>query len=145
MSESGSSELFEVLIVDDDKVVALLHKNSLRSSQVKQSPVLFYDGRQALEYITTNDACGKNFLIFLDLNMPVIDGWKFLKKLKKKPPQANVYVIVVTSSINPRDQVKAQTYKHVIHFCRKPLSAACVLKIKNLEPVRPFFPTQKVK
>ena len=145
MSRSGSSELLEVLIVDDDKVVALLHKNSLRSSQVEKIPVVCNNGRKALEYITNNDGTDKSFLILLDLNMPVLDGWKFLKKLKKNPPQAKVFVVVVTSSINQKDYLKAQTYEQVIHFCRKPLSAECVLKIENLEPVRHFFKSQKQK
>ncbi len=142
MSKSGNSELFEVLIVDDDRVVALLHKNSLRSSQVEQVPVVCDNGRKALEYISENDDVHKHFLILLDLNMPVLDGWKFLKKLKKNPPQAKIYVIVVTSSINKKDHLKAQTYEPVIHFCRKPLSADCVVKIQNLEPLKKFFFTK---
>ena len=143
MSKSGSSELFEVLVVDDDKVVALLHKNSLRTSRVEYVPVICDNGRKALEYISKNDGIDKHFLVLLDLNMPVLDGWKFLKKLKNNPPKANVYVIVVTSSINQKDYLKAQTYESVIDFCRKPLSAECLLKIHDLEPIRQFFTTQE--
>lgn len=143
MSGSASSELCEVLIVDDDKVVALLHKNSLRSSQIEPAPVICDNGRKALEYIAAHDGTDKKFLILLDLNMPVLDGWKFLKKLNKNPPQAKVFIIIVTSSINQKDHLKAQTYGQVIHFCRKPLSAGCILKIKDLEQVRHFFLDQK--
>ena len=145
MLKSGSSELLEVLIVDDDRVVALLHKNSLRSSQVEQVPVVCDNGRTALEYISLNDDVNKRFLILLDLNMPVLDGWKFLKKLNKNPPKARIYVIVVTSSINKKDHLKAQTYEQVIHFCRKPLSADCVVKIQNLEPLKKFFFTKDME
>lgn len=139
MSGPGSAGNFEVLIVDDDKVVALLHKNSLRSSHVDQSPVLCSNGKEALEYIQKNDSPQMHFLILLDLNMPVLDGWKFLKKLRKQPPQGQVYVVVVTSSVNQQDYLKAQKYDHVLHYCRKPLNPECFLKIKNLEPVRQFF------
>ncbi len=137
--ESNNEEQLEVLIVDDDKVVMLLHKNCLRSSHIEQAPILCSNGREALDYIQKNDGSNKNFLILLDLNMPVLDGWKFLKKLKKNSPQAQVNIIVVTSSINHQDYVKAQTYDQVIQFCSKPLSAECILKIKNLEPLRQFF------
>ena len=139
MSKSGNAGQFEVLIVDDDKVVALLHKNSLRSVNIEKSPVLCKNGREALDYLQKNDRPDKHFLVLLDLNMPVLDGWKFLKGLKSCPPKARVYVIVVTSSINQQDCLKAQTFEQVIHFCRKPLSTECLLKIKKLEPVRQFF------
>lgn len=139
MSKSGNEGSLEVLVVDDDKVVTLLHKNSLKSSRIVHPPVLCYNGKEALDYLQKNDSPDKHFLILLDLNMPVIDGWKFLKKLKKKPPQGHVYVVVVTSSINQQDFIKAQTYEQVIHYCRKPLSSECILKIKKLEPVRQFF------
>ncbi|WP_051286466.1 response regulator [Salinimicrobium terrae] len=139
MLKSGNAGRLEVLVVDDDKVVTLLHKNSLKSSNIDHSPVLCYNGKEALEYLQQNDRSDKHFLILLDLNMPVLDGWKFLKELRKNPPKARVYVIVVTSSINHQDYVKAQTYDQVIQFCRKPLSAECILNIKKLEPVRQFF------
>ena len=139
MSKSNSAGPFEVLVVDDDKVVALLHKNSLRSSNIDQPPVLCNNGKEALDHIKQNDGEDKHFLVLLDLNMPVLDGWKFLKKLRKDPPLGKIYVVVVTSSINQKDYLKAQTYEQVIHFCRKPLSPECFVKIKKLEPLKTFF------
>lgn len=139
MLKSGNAGRLEVLVVDDDKVVTLLHKNSLKSSHIQYPPVLCYNGKEALDYLQKNDRPDKHFLILLDLNMPVVDGWKFLNRLKQDPPQAQVYVVIVTSSINQQDFLKAQTYDRVIQFCRKPLSAECILQIKKLEPVRQFF------
>lgn len=129
--------------MDDDKVVSLLHKNQLRCSNVDTSPVICSNGREALDYLLQTDKHGKKFLVLLDLNMPVVDGWKFLKKLKKNPTLAQVFVVVVTSSINKKDFLKANTYNNVIHYCPKPLSAVCVDTIKNLEPVRSFFNKQE--
>lgn len=137
--KSISSTPLEILVVDDDKVVALLHKNQLRCSKIQPTPKICSNGREALDYLSKNDSPAKNFLILLDLNMPVVDGWNFLKKLKKDPPLAQVHVVIVTSSINNKDYLKAQTYQSVIHFCRKPLSAKCVNIIKNLKQMRPFF------
>lgn len=135
----NSTPPLEILVVDDDKVVALLHKNQLRCSKVEPAPVICSNGREALDYLLKNDKTGKNFLILLDLNMPIVDGWKFLKKLRKDPPLGQIYVVIVTSSINNKDYLKAQTYNSVIHFCRKPLSAKCVKIIKNLKQLRPHF------
>src|SRR6056297_3204912 len=106
MLKSGNAGHLEVLVVDDDKVVTLLHKNSLKSSKIVHPPVLCYNGKEALEYLQKNDRPEKHFLILLDLNMPVLDGWKFLNRIKKNPPNAHVYVVVVTSSINQQDFLK---------------------------------------
>ncbi|UZH54584.1 response regulator [Salinimicrobium tongyeongense] len=139
MLKPDNAGCLEILVVDDDKVVTLLHKNSLKSARIEPSPVLCYNGREALDYLRKNDRPNKHFLLLLDLNMPVLDGWKVLKQLKKNPMQAEVFVVVVTSSINHQDFARAQKYQHVIHYCRKPLTVACTLKIKNLEALRKFF------
>lgn len=130
--------------MDDDKIVALLHKTQLRASKIETAPVICINGKEALEHLGKNDCSTKTFLVLLDLNMPVLDGWKFLKKLRKSPFTANVFVVIVTSSINKKDLLKAQNYTSVIHFCRKPLSTACVDNIKNLEPLREFFAEEKI-
>lgn len=145
MSRSDSSEVFEVLIVDDDKIVALLHKNSLKSSLLATSPVMCENGKEALDHLFKNDAPNRNFLVLLDLNMPVLDGWEFLKKLKKHTLQAKVHVIVVTSSLNTKDRIKAGSYERVIHFCRKPLSVECIQNIRELQPLRKFFLSSREK
>lgn len=139
----NSATPLEILVVDDDKVVALLHKNQLRCSKVEPSPVICSNGREALDYLLKNDFPGKNFLILLDLNMPLVNGWKFLNKLKKDPPQAKIYVVIVTSSINQKDYLKAKTYEQVIHYCHKPLSPTCLSNIKNSEALQHFFAAEK--
>ena len=132
----------EILVVDDDKVVTLLHKNLLRNSGFCRPPVIFENGEQALHYILENDLSQKKFLVFLDLNMPVLDGWKFLKKIKKLELKSQVNVVIVTSSINQKDYLKAQKYESVLYYCRKPMRLECVDKIINLEPLKPFFAGQ---
>jgi CheY-like chemotaxis protein len=139
MLNPDNSARLEILVVDDDKVVTLLHKSCLKSSRIEHTPILCYNGKEALDYLRKHDKPGKHFLILLDLNMPVLDGWKVLKRLKKDPMQAQVFVVVVTSSINHQDAVKAKKFEQVIHFYRKPLTVACAQKIKNLEPLRKFF------
>lgn len=135
----NSSVALDILIVDDDKVVTLLHKNLLRNSSLNWPPVIFENGLEALTYIQENDYSQKHFLVFLDLNMPVLDGWKFLKKIKKLELLSQVYVVIVTSSINQKDHLKAQKYDSVYYYCQKPLRLECIEKITNLEPLKPFF------
>lgn len=130
----------EILVVDDDKVVGLLHKTQLRLHGINWPPVLCENGLQALEYILKRRTPGKVFLVFLDLNMPVLNGWEFLKNRKKQAPEVKIFVVIVTSSINQKDHLKAEKYAEVISFCRKPLDSPCLEKILGLEELRPYLP-----
>lgn len=139
MLKSGSSQALEILVVDDDRIVSLLHKNQLRASGIDQPPVLCSDGKEALEYLIKNDQEDKNFLILLDLNMPVMNGWKFLKNLRKQKFKASVNIVVVTSSIFSKDESKALRHEEVVGFFKKPLCAEQITIIKEVEQLKPFF------
>ncbi|MDX1601737.1 MAG: response regulator [Salinimicrobium sediminis] len=139
MFVSNDAQSLEILVVDDDKVVTLLHKNLLRNSGLNWPPVICENGLEAFKYIEKNDGDRKHFLIFLDLNMPVLNGWKFLKKLKKLELLSHVNVVIVTSSINQKDYLKAQKYESVLYYCKKPMRLECVEKIMDHEVLKPFF------
>jgi CheY-like chemotaxis protein len=62
--------------------------------------------------------------IFLDINMPLMDGWGFLQGFEKLNLPFDYKVIVLTASVNPADKGKAETYKNVVGFFSKPLSSA---------------------
>ena len=136
MSVSPNASAFQILIVDDDKVVSLLHKNHIRHFNASCSPVSCYNGKEALEYLLEKDKKGNNYLIFLDLNMPVVNGWEFLEQLEKQLLQSNIYIIIVTSSINAKDEARALKFKNVISFCKKPLTEDSIRSIISLEQIQ---------
>lgn len=133
---------FEILVIDDDKVVSLLHKNLLRFDHI-QPAVLFRNGKKALEYLNRKNCAENCFLLLLDLHMPIINGWKFLKQLEKSTFDCTVFVVLVTSSISRKDQIHALEFEHVIDFCEKPLLKEHIAKIQALEEVKYFFKQKK--
>ena len=72
-----------------------------------------------MQYILKNT--DKNFLVFLDLNMPVMSGWEFLKALEGKKAELNIEIHILTSSIDPGDQEHAAKFPLVSSFLVKPL------------------------
>lgn len=142
-SKPGSLQNLEVLVVDDDKIARLLHQHHLRTASMSNAPVSCAHGKEALDYLLKNDVPNKHFLVLLDLNMPVVNGWEFLDFLEKTNLTARVLVVIITSSINNRDREKAQKYKSVIHFCSKPLDTMRLQKIKSLEVLKPYFDASK--
>jgi two-component SAPR family response regulator len=111
----------EILVIDDDPGVIFLHKIIIRESGLCKEPKSFEEAKEALEFILSDVENKMNFLIFLDINMPYMNGWDFLEKLSPNVKQENVKVIMVTSSLSYADREKAKSFKLVYDFLEKPL------------------------
>ena len=131
----------EILVVDDDRIITLLHKGILRHNSNNKKIEVFENGGTAMKYLLRNRGSGKNFLVLLDLNMPIMDGWQFLERLQQCSIP-NVHVAVVTSSILDEDQKKAFGYQKVVGYQQKPLTKGKFQSITAHEKVRTFFMNQ---
>lgn len=129
----------KVLIVDDDDVVIFLHQTILDMCGLSSDPITAINGKEALEYITRNQNNNFQYLIFLDINMPVMNGWELLDEIKRNLFSEEVFVVVVTSSIYPKDKEKSIKYRNVIDFLEKPLSIEDCERIKFLQKVSAYF------
>tara|TARA_R110002050_G_scaffold173352_1_gene305516 strand:- start:33521 stop:33931 length:411 start_codon:yes stop_codon:yes gene_type:complete len=126
-----------VCIIDDDPIFVygtkvLLNYNSSFCSSV----IVHEDGMEALENLTAMVKGGEQLpdLIFLDLNMPIMDGWEFLDEFVKLPIKRKPRVYIVSSSIDKQDIEKANTYDIVKDFIVKPLSESILLDLfKTIE------------
>ncbi|MBC7743889.1 MAG: response regulator [Flavobacterium sp.] len=109
----------KVLIVDDDDIIVFLHTLIVKDSGLCSLPLPFKNGQTAYNFILEQD--NKNqYLIFLDLNMPVMDGWQFLDLIENS--SLHISVIIVSASIDPEDLKKARGYSKVTQFVEKPLN-----------------------
>jgi response regulator of citrate/malate metabolism len=111
----------DVVIIDDDAVVLFLHKILVQRSTLSSALYCFDNGLDAFSHLC-NRKSHEHLLVLLDINMPHMSGWDFLDKLSCEECIENVWVVMVTSSINHTDRKKAEQYPNVIDYLEKPLS-----------------------
>ena len=121
----------KILIVEDSPIVTLLHKELLQRSGIAQNPIICYNGKHALDYIKSNYDENNQFLVLLDILMPVIDGWSFIKMCEKENLD-KVKIAIVTSCSLKNHEFQINDHKNIIGMYNKPLSIERLEEIKFL-------------
>lgn len=129
----------KVLITDDDDSVLFLHEIIVTESNFAKDPVTFLNGKETLEHILQNTENNDPYLVLLDINMPVMDGWEFLEALNEHDLPVPVYVVIVTSSVDAADRKKAGTFPQVIDYIEKPVNKNALERVKNLRELEGYF------
>ncbi|MBC8053497.1 MAG: response regulator [Sphingobacteriaceae bacterium] len=117
-----------ILLVDDDISTNFLHKKILQKAEVAEEILVALNGKEAIDYLAGNyeKSAGENpqpDLILLDINMPLMDGWEFLNEYKNLEMKKDAIIIVMlTTSLNPDDRLRAETIPEISGFQSKPLS-----------------------
>ena len=115
-----------VLLIDDSYIDNLINRKILDNSNYAESITVIESPREAYKFIRDSLLEGNDLpeVIFLDLRMPVMNGFEFLKALLElpdlKPGQIKIYVL--TSSLDPKDIRKVKENQFVSKFIGKPLT-----------------------
>ncbi len=114
-----------VLLIDDNDIDNFINERMITTSNFAQAVVVKTTAEAGLDYLKKiSDASLLPEVIFLDLNMPGIDGFGFLVNYENLPDALKKFckVIVLSSSISPEDINRASTNPHVLKYINKPLS-----------------------
>ena len=110
MNENHNPKYVEILLLEDEPSDAYLVKMALREGKVLANLHHVVDGREGLNFLMQNEkypAAPRPDLIFLDLNMPRMNGHEFLAAIKAEPRFKSIPVIVLTTSDVETDIVSA--------------------------------------
>jgi CheY-like chemotaxis protein len=123
-----------VLLIDDDEPTNFLSNMFIEEADCSEHIEIKEGGKEALEYLA-NSKSRDNIvpypeLIFLDINMPAMDGWEFLDRYKAvKSEYHKPIIIMLTTSLNPDDALRAFQIPEISGFENKPLSKEKVVGI----------------
>lgn len=119
-----------ILLVDDNTADNEFHTIAIRKANVCNHVKVVTDGEQALDYLkkSGDPKPSKSFpvpdIIYLDINMPGMDGFEFLEEYKElnREIKSKAVIIMLSVSLNPDDEKKALGFKEVSEFENKPLT-----------------------
>lgn len=122
-----------ILLVDDDDDCNFFHKRLLNKMECVEQIHIVNNGEEALNYLMSNIEKKQSNpdLILLDINMPKVNGWEFLDSFKEldEAEKNKITLIMLTTSLNPDDKLKAKLYKEIRGFYEKYLDQDSMNKI----------------
>ncbi|MEX2597883.1 MAG: response regulator [Salibacteraceae bacterium] len=120
-----------VIIIDDDPIVILIMEKLLKNTGFHPKPISFESGVSALKHLKSIYNNDQHFVIFLDINMPEMNGWQFLEKLASFANLSNTDVAIITSSTDGFDKQQADTFPLVKEYFTKPILKGDITQLQS--------------
>lgn len=127
-----------VLLIDDDEPTNFLNRMVVEETNCAHHVQVIQSGREALDYLSSKGKYANTAnkyptpdLIFLDINMPAMDGWEFLEQYELLPNEqkGRIIMVMLTTSFNPEDELKAKANGYISGFKNKPLTETALNEI----------------
>ena len=123
----------EILLIEDDPITIMVCDRIIKMCLFSDNVESCENGKRAIDYLAGLAEIGKNFpeLIFLDINMPVMNGWDFLEEYEKLDTQLkkSTRIFILSSTVDPEDYQKARDFGNVEDFISKPLNRELLERI----------------
>ncbi|MDJ1468546.1 response regulator [Cytophagaceae bacterium DM2B3-1] len=132
-----------VLLVDDNDTDNFISKRIIEITKFAKRVEVKNSGKSALEFLEREQNNPENLpeIVFLDINMPIVDGFVFLFEFEMFPEalKNKCKIVILSSSDNRRDIEKIVDNEYVIKFVTKPLTESILSEVKALPQVNPIF------
>lgn len=106
-----------IIVIDDNPISLYLTTEIINDSGQDCTIINFADANEALHFLTSN---GDEYIVLLDLNMPLMSGWDFVEACQRN--NLNPEIHILSSSVNPNDSERIKRYDFVKTFLSKPLN-----------------------
>lgn len=112
------------IVVDDSKLDCFIAEKIINNTGKAESVKVFQQANEALAYIGGNTSASGTTVVFVDIQMPVMNGFEFVESFEKlsDDQKQNYHIYMLSSSINENDIARVKGYKSVKQFLNKPLT-----------------------
>jgi CheY-like chemotaxis protein len=100
---SKMDEEVTILLVEDDPGHARLVEKNFRRACIKNKIITFGDGQKIINFLQSGQAGSAPLLVLLDLNLPILDGYRVLEQIKGNDSTRHIPVVVLTTTDDPRE------------------------------------------
>jgi CheY-like chemotaxis protein len=127
-----------ILLIEDNEFTNIFNQKLIKNLDITEHVYVTESGKEALDFLFNKgkfESSGINYptpdIIFLDINMPGMNGWEFIEEFKEKKNGKLISskIVMLTTSPNPDDEQTAKLISEIIAFKRKPLTKAVVNEI----------------
>ena len=126
---------FIICIVDDDEIYQYTITKTIETDKLSRKLLIFSDGEEALDFMIENVGNKKDLpdVIFLDINMPIMDGFQFMEEFIDLAPKVGkkITIYMVSSSVDPVDIERSQKISEISDYIIKPINSSQLKKIIN--------------
>jgi CheY-like chemotaxis protein len=117
-------KLNNILLIEDNEFINVYNRKIIEKLNVTDRVEVIEDGDEALNYLKGENKNEKPEpdLIFLDINMPRMNGWEFIEEYLKLEGHKKTRIVILSTSPNPDDVKKYSSFPEILCFEKKPLT-----------------------
>lgn len=126
------------MLIDDNDIDNFINEKIIKGYFFAENVYVHSSSKSALEFLKNLEVIKDRpselipSFIFLDINMPIMDGFHFLGEFEKLEPKfrSSIKIIMLTTSLNQSDIERVKPFKHVVKFLHKPLTEMNLADLK---------------